>query len=124
MKEIALPQGTIRYRDEGEGPVLLFVHGLLVAGDVWRKVIPELRAGHRCIAPDWPLGSHRVPMHEAADLTPEGVASLVAEFIDALGLEDVTLVGNDSGGAICQLVVARHNEEGRITRLVLTTCDA
>jgi pimeloyl-ACP methyl ester carboxylesterase len=124
MNEITLPQGTIRYRDEGKGPVLLFVHGLLVAGDIWRKVVPELSTNYRCITPDWPLGSHSVPMNEDADLTPEGVAKIVSAFMDALDLREVTLIGNDSGGAISQLVVARHNRAGRITRLVLTPCDA
>lgn len=124
MKEITLPQGTIRYRDEGRGPVLLFVHGLLVAGDIWRKVVPELSANYRCITPDWPLGSHGVPMNEDADLTPDGVATIVAAFMEALDLQDVTLVGNDSGGAITQLVIARHDRPKRIARVVLTPCDA
>ena len=124
MKEITLSQGTIRYRDEGKGPVLLFVHGLLAAGDVWDEVVPELSTKYRCITPDWPLGSHSVPMNEDADLTPEGIAKIVAAFVEELGLRDVTIVGNDSGGAITQLVVARHNANGRITRAVLTPCDA
>lgn len=122
VREVTLPQGTIRYRDEGEGPVLLFVHGLLVDGTVWRKVAAPLAKRFRCITPDWPLGSHAVPMHPDADLTPDGVAKIVAAFLEALDLRDVILVGNDSGGAICQLVVARYGE--RVGRLVLTTCDA
>jgi pimeloyl-ACP methyl ester carboxylesterase len=124
MKEITLPQGTIRYRDEGKGPVLLFVHGILVAGDIWDEVVPELSTMYRCITPDWPLGSHAVPMNEDADLTPDGIAKIVSAFVDALDLRGVTIVGNDSGGAITQLVVARHNQKGRITRVVLTPCDA
>lgn len=124
MKEITLPQGTIRYRDEGKGPVLLFVHGILAAGDIWDEVVPELSTKYRCITPDWPLGSHTVPMNEDADLTPEGIAKIIRAFTDALDLRDVTIVGNDSGGAITQLVVARHNENARITRVVLTPCDA
>lgn len=124
MKEITLPQGTIRYRDEGKGPVLLFVHGILAAGDLWDEVVPELSTQYRCITPDWPLGSHTVPMNEDADLTPEGVAKIISAFMDALDLREVTIVGNDSGGAITQLVVARENAKGRITRVVLTPCDA
>ena len=58
MKTIALSQGTIRYRDAGQGPAIVFVHGLLVSGNIWRKVIPHLAKSHRCISPDWPLGSH------------------------------------------------------------------
>jgi pimeloyl-ACP methyl ester carboxylesterase len=122
LLEVKLSQGTIRYRDVGRGPVLLFVHGLLVSGSVWRKVEARLSDRYRCIVPDWPLGSHTVPMNGDADLTPAGIAKLIADFAAALGLEDVTLVGNDSGGALCQLVVAHHPE--RIGRLVLTTCDA
>jgi len=124
MNEITLPQGTIRYRDEGTGPVLLFVHGLLVAGDIWGGVVSELKAKYRCITPDWPLGSHGVPMNEDADLTPDGVAKIVASFMTALDLRDVTIVANDSGGAITQLLLARHDLEKRITRAVLTPCDA
>jgi pimeloyl-ACP methyl ester carboxylesterase len=122
LLDVKLPQGTIRYRDVGRGPVLLFVHGLLVSGSVWRKVVAELSDRYRCIVPDWPVGSHTVPMNADADLTPAGIAELIADFTEALGLDDVTLVGNDSGGALCQLVVAHHPE--RVGRLVLTTCDA
>lgn len=123
MKKVTLRQGTIHYREAGTGPVVVFVHGLLVAGDLWDPVVDRLAAaGYRCIAPTWPLGSHPEPLDPAADLSPRGMATLVADFLEALGLEDVTLVGNDSGGAICQLVVTRH--PARIGRLVLTTCDA
>ena len=83
VREVILPQGTIRYRDEGEGPVLLFVHGLLVDGTVWRKVAAPLSKRFRCIAPDWPLGSHAVPTSPDADLSPDGVAKIVAAFPDA-----------------------------------------
>lgn len=124
-KELALSQGTIRYRELGapDAPPVLFVHGLLVNGLLWRGVAPRLAdARLRCIVPDWPLGSHELAMPAGADLTPGGVARMVAEAIEALGLDDVTLVGNDSGGAISQLVVTRHRE--RIGRLVLTNCDA
>jgi pimeloyl-ACP methyl ester carboxylesterase len=122
MPTIDLPQGTLRYEDVGSGPAVVFVHGLLVNGTLWRKVIPELSRSARCIAPDWPLGSHQVPMSPGADLSVEGVAKLVADFLEALDLRDVTLVGNDSGGAIAQIVAARHGS--RVGRLVLTTCDA
>jgi pimeloyl-ACP methyl ester carboxylesterase len=124
-KELRLPQGTIRYREVGpaDGPPVVFVHGLLVNGLLWRKVVPRLaEGGLRCIVPDWPLGSHEVPLAPSADLTPGGVARLVADVLAALELEDVTLVGNDSGGAICQLLVTRQPE--RVGRLVLTNCDA
>jgi pimeloyl-ACP methyl ester carboxylesterase len=89
---------------------------------LWRKVVPELAKDFRCIAPDLPLGSHTRPMRADADLSPTGVAKLIADFIESLGVENVTLVGNDTGGALCQLVVTRH--PARIGRLVLTNCDA
>ena len=117
-----VPGGSVAYRDSGEGPALLFVHGFLNSGTLWRKLVPLLEADHRCLVPDWPLGSHPEPLAPAADLTPPGLAAIVAAFMDELGLEDVTLVGNDTGGAICQLVATNHPQ--RLGRLVLTPCDA
>lgn len=122
MREIELPQGIVEYRDLGRGSPVVFVHGLMVDGRLWMQVAERLAAHHRCIVPDWPLGSHRRPMHADADLSPAGVARLVAALIERLDLRDVTLVGNDSGGAIAQLVAAYHGD--RIARLVLTNCDA
>lgn len=122
QQEVRLPGGTVRYRERGAGPAVLFVHGLLVNGALWRKVVPELAPDFRCIAPDWPLGSHEVPLGDGVDRSPGGMARLIADFMAALELQDVTLVGNDSGGALCQLVVTRHPE--RVGRLVLTPCDA
>jgi pimeloyl-ACP methyl ester carboxylesterase len=121
MPEIKLPQGTINYRDSGDGRPVVFVHGLLVDSAVWRKVIPLLESDVRCIAPDLPLGSHRRAMDPDADITPRGVARLVGDFLAALDLEDVTLVANDTGGAITQLVALDHGE--RVGRIVLTNCD-
>jgi pimeloyl-ACP methyl ester carboxylesterase len=120
VQEIALPQGTVRYRDDGEGPPVVFVHGALVDGRVWGPVVERLD-GLRRVVPDLPLGSHRVPL-PAADLRPAGLAQLIADFLGALDLRDVTLVGNDTGGALCQLVVTAH--PARVGRLVLTNCDA
>ncbi len=121
-KEVALPQGTIRYYEQGSGPTLVFIHGIFVNSALWRNVIPRLAQTFRCIAPDLPLGAHSLPMHTDANLSPGGLAQLVADFIAVLDLQDVTLIGNDTGGAICQLTIAAHPE--RITRLVLTNCDA
>ncbi len=123
-REVSLPQGTIRYVDQGTGPTLVFIHGLLVNSTLWRKVIPRLSDRFRCIAPDIPLGSHAYPMNADADLTPLGVAHIVADFMAALQLTDITLIGNDTGGAICQLVLTQTSAVERITRLVLTNCDA
>jgi pimeloyl-ACP methyl ester carboxylesterase len=119
---IELPQGNVRVYDEGEGPVLLFVHGLLVDHTLWELVVDRLSDRHRCVAIDLPLGAHREAMRPDADLTAPGVAAMVAGVMDELDLKDVVLVGNDTGGAICQLVVASHPD--RLAGLVLTTCDA
>jgi pimeloyl-ACP methyl ester carboxylesterase len=120
--EARLPQGTIRYRESGTGEPVLLVHGLLTDGQLWRKVVPGLSRDFRVIAPDWPLGSHQLPLGPGADLSPPGLARIIADFISELELEEVTLVGNDTGGALCQLVAANHPE--RLGRLVLTPCDA
>ncbi len=80
VKEVGLTQGTIRYRERGTGEPIVFVHGLLVNGDLWRKVVPQLADHYRCITPDLPLGSHEIPMKPDADLSIPGVARLRAEF--------------------------------------------
>jgi pimeloyl-ACP methyl ester carboxylesterase len=119
---IELPQGAIRYSDSGSGEPLVFVHGFLVDSSLWQEVVPLLQPDFRCICPDLPLGSHRTPMRPDAELSAPAVATLIADFVEGLGLEQVTLVGNDSGGALSQLVVTSRPE--RIGRLVLTNCDA
>jgi pimeloyl-ACP methyl ester carboxylesterase len=122
LHDIALPQGTIRYIDQGTGPTLVFIAGLLANSSIWSRLIPRLTGQFRCITPDLPLGAHAIPMPASADLTPLGVANIIADFLDALDLDDVTLIGSDTGGALCQLVIAHHGE--RITRLILANCDA
>jgi pimeloyl-ACP methyl ester carboxylesterase len=121
LREIRVPAGTIRYREAGAGPPIVFVHGYLVDGRLWDGVVEALADRYRCIAPDWPIGAQTIAMSPDADLTPPGVATIIETFLDALDLEDVTLVGNDSGGAMCQVLVARRPT--RIGRLVLTNCD-
>lgn len=121
-QEVKLSQGTIRYRDVGVGETIVFVHGALVNGELWRKVVPQIASRYRCIVPDLPLGSHQTAMNADADLSPIGLAKLIADFLAALDLQAVTLVGNDTGGALCQLVVTHFPE--RVARLVLTDCDA
>lgn len=121
VREIDLPAGRVRYHESGTGTPVVFVHGLLVNADLWRGVVPALAAGgHRCLAPDWPLGSHSIPLPDA-DLSPVGIADLVADFLDALDLNDVTIVANDTGGAITQLLLTRRPE--RIGRVVLAAVD-
>ena len=121
-REVRLRGGTVRYRETGEGETLVFVHGVFVNGLLWRKVVGHLGGRYRCIVPDLPLGGHAVALPDDADGGPRGVAALVAEFMEALDLRDVVLVGNDTGGAICQILISEHPE--RVGRLVLTNCDA
>jgi pimeloyl-ACP methyl ester carboxylesterase len=121
-REVELSTAAIEYRDEGHGPALVLVHGLLVNGRIWDRLLPLLTPGARCIVPELPLGSHTVPVEEGLDLTPTAVAGLIAELLERLDLDEVTLVGNDTGGALSQLVAADHSE--RISALVLTNCDA
>jgi pimeloyl-ACP methyl ester carboxylesterase len=120
-RELDLQEGRIRCFDGGSGPPIVFAHGLLVNANLWRKVVASLSPEFRCIALDLPLGSHTLPMPADADLTPHGLADLIADALEALALEQVTLVGNDTGGALCQMVVTRRPE--RVGRLVLTSCD-
>ena len=121
VKEIALPAGTVRYREAGEGKPIVFVHGYLVDGRLWDGVVDRLSDRFRCIAPDWPIGAQQVAMNPDADLSPPGSPRRSPAFLEALDLDDVTIVGNDSGGAMSQVLVTRHPE--RIGRLVLTNCD-
>jgi pimeloyl-ACP methyl ester carboxylesterase len=111
----------IRAHVTGEGPAVVFVHGVLVNANLWRKVVPLLD-GHTRVTLDMPLGSHLEPMARDADLSAPALAGLIADALDALRLEDVTVVGNDTGGGLTQIMAARRPE--RIGRVVLTSCDA
>jgi pimeloyl-ACP methyl ester carboxylesterase len=123
MTQIELSAGTIDYTDTGgDGPVLVLLHGLMMDGSLWDGVIGDLAADHRCVAPTLPLGAHRHPMRPGADLSLPGIARLVAEFCDWLDLDDVTLVGNDTGGALVQLLMA--DNAALAARVVLVSCDA
>jgi pimeloyl-ACP methyl ester carboxylesterase len=122
MAEIELSAGTIEYTDTGgNGPVLVFLHGVLVAPSQWRHVVAELSGEYRCVLPHLPLGSHPRPMRPYADLSLRGIAMLVGEFLEKLDLRDVTLVQNDWGGA--QILVA-HGRAERVARMVLVACEA
>src|SRR5216683_2973492 len=123
MKEVELSAGTIEYLDTGgDGPALVFLHGLMMDASLWDGPIADLSAEHRCVAPTLPLGAHRHAMHADADLSLPGIARLVAEFLDRLDLHDVTLVGNDTGGALVQLLM--RDGAARVGRVVLASCDA
>ena len=118
MPTVELSVGTIDYQDTGgDGPILVFLHGLIMDGSVWRHVVSELRSDYRCVLPTWPLGGHRHPMLPDADLSLHALGLLIGEFLERLDLRAVTLVQNDWGGA--QVLIA-HGGSERIARLVLT----
>lgn len=122
MPLVELAAGPISYEDSGgDGPVLVLMHGLLMNGSLWRKVVPQLAGDHRCITPTLPLGGHRIPMRRDADLSLTGLAALVAEFLDALDLTGVTLVFNDWSPG--QVLVASGRTE-RVARIVFVACEA
>jgi pimeloyl-ACP methyl ester carboxylesterase len=111
----------VRCFQAGSGPAVVLVHGLLTNANLWRKVVPQLETAFRCVTLDLPLGSHELPVGPAVDLSPPGLADLIAAAVGALGLRDATLVGNDTGGALCQIAVTRHPDA--FARLVLTSCE-
>jgi pimeloyl-ACP methyl ester carboxylesterase len=122
-----LRQGRLAYRAAGPAtsarPPVVFVHGILVDARLWEPLAARLAAeGIRSYAPTLPLGAHPWPVNAGTDLSPAGVAQLVRDFIAALGLSDVTLVGNDTGGAICQILLG--GDTSRVGAAVLTNCDA
>ena len=126
MSTVNLPHGTVSYRvtgpDDSTSPPVVFVHGFLADGRLWSGVADLLAGrGVRCYAPDLPLGAHTTALQPDADQSPRGVAKQILAFIEALDLDDVTLVGNDTGGALCQFVI--DTDASRIGRLVLTNCD-
>ncbi|QEC46196.1 alpha/beta hydrolase [Baekduia soli] len=121
-RRIDLSAGTIDYDDRGEGRVVVLLPGLLMDATLYAGVVAELAADHRCVTPTLPLDAHRHPVREGADLSLGAVAGLVAELLRRLDLRDVTLVGNDTGGAVAQLLMADGAE--RVGRVVLASCDA
>ncbi|HZC40463.1 MAG TPA: alpha/beta hydrolase [Streptosporangiaceae bacterium] len=121
--EIELSAGTIEYTDTGgDGPAVVLLHGLLMDSTLWEQVIAGLSSRYRCLAPVLPLGAHRRPVKPGADLSLPALAGLAGEFLDRLGVEDATLVGNDTGGAIAQLLIA--GGAPRVGRVVLVSCEA
>jgi pimeloyl-ACP methyl ester carboxylesterase len=111
----------IRAHVTGAGPPVVFVHGALVNANLWRRVVPLLD-GRTRVALDLPLGSHIEAMPRDADLGPPALADLIADALAALELEDVTIVGSDTGGGLTQILATRRPE--RLGRVVLTSCDA
>ncbi|MDV3134916.1 alpha/beta hydrolase [Mycobacterium sp. 29Ha] len=121
--EILLPSGTIEYREEGDpdGPPVVLLHGLLMNDTQWDLALPHLPAGYRYLLPVLPIGGHRIPMRDDADLTMPGMVDVVADFLDALDLTDVTLVVSDWGGPLFLTDVGRDK---RIARLVICPSEA
>jgi pimeloyl-ACP methyl ester carboxylesterase len=121
-RTIEVAAGPLRIYERGRGEPILFLHGLFANAVAWRKVVPLLAESFHCVTADWPFGSHSLPMKPDADLSPGGIAATVADAIEAMDLDGVTLVGNDGGGMLCQLVATTRPQ--RLARLVLTPCDA
>ena len=122
MQTVELSAGPVEYEDTGgDGPAIVFGHGLMMDGSVWRHVVSELSRDFRCVLPALPLGGHRLPMRPDADLSMLGIARLLGELIERLELTDVTLAMNDWGGP--QLLVGGE-QDARIARLVICACEA
>jgi pimeloyl-ACP methyl ester carboxylesterase len=123
MAQIELSGGSIEYEDTGgEGPVLVLLHGFMMDSSLWAEVVAEVSSDHRCVAPTLPFGAHRHAMAAEADLSLWGVALMVAELVERLDLDDVILVGNDTGGALVQLLIS--DGAARVAGAVLISCDA
>jgi pimeloyl-ACP methyl ester carboxylesterase len=125
MPTVTLDAGTIHYESAGPADArpLVFVHGYAMGASLWRPLSGRLASrGLRCLAPTWPLGAHPEAMRAGADVTMDGVAAMIAQLLERLELDEVVLVGNDTGGALAQIVAGTHPE--RLAGLVLTGCDA
>ncbi|QMU70903.1 alpha/beta fold hydrolase [Streptacidiphilus sp. P02-A3a] len=124
MATIELPAGTLDYSDSGgDGPTVVLAHGPAVDGTLWRHVVAELQDQYRVVVPTLPFGSHLRPMRSGADLSPDGMARLLGDFLEALDLTGVTLVQNDAATGML-LAVSGTPAAGRIARLVLASIEA
>ncbi|HEU4563513.1 MAG TPA: alpha/beta hydrolase [Gemmatimonadaceae bacterium] len=113
--------GKIAYVERGAGEAALFLHGFPLNGFQWRGALERLSPYRRCIAPDF-LGLGYTEVAEGQSVAPDAQAAMVVALLDALSIARVDLVASDSGGAVAQLIVARHPE--RVRTLLLTNCDA
>jgi pimeloyl-ACP methyl ester carboxylesterase len=121
VRSIEVPAGVIEYDEAGSGPPVVLLHGLLMDHALWDRVLPLLPAGFRYIRPVLPLGAHRRAMNPGADLTLPGQVRLVADLLDALHLENATLVHSDWGGA---LFLTARGLDHRLARQVILPCEA
>ena len=119
-RSVRTASGRISYTEQGTGPVALFVHGVLLNGYLWRHQLEDLSDIRRCIALDL-LAHGDTEIAPNQDVSVTANAKMLKEFLDALHIDQVDLVGNDSGGGICQIFAARHPD--RIRTLTLTNCD-
>jgi pimeloyl-ACP methyl ester carboxylesterase len=119
-REVDLSCGRVAYVEHGAGPSVVFVHGVSVNSALWRGVIGEIASSFRCVAVDLPCHG-RSPAWPDRDYSLRRLADLVVELIEALGLGAVHLVGNDTGGAVCQVLAGMHPEA--VATLTLTNCD-
>lgn len=120
-RTVETPSGSISYVEHGSGPVALFVHGVLLNGYLWRHQLAQLGDLRRCIAVDL-LAHGNTEISATQDVSVTANAHMLAQFLDALKIDQVDLVGNDSGGGICQIFAALYPQ--RIRSLALTNCDA
>jgi pimeloyl-ACP methyl ester carboxylesterase len=120
-KRVETPAGGLSCFDVGSGPAVLFVHGVIFNAYLWRRVVAVLSEERRCVAVDLPAHG-RSPSSPEEDLSLRANADRLAALCDALELEQVDLVGNDTGGALAQIFAVRHRE--RVRTLTLTNCDA
>lgn len=121
MNELKIGKNRIQYKLVGQGKSMLFLHGAFSNGNTWRKVIPELAQQFQCIIPEWPFGGHKLAIQNPLDVTPVGITNLIAAVLDALNLDKVILVANDTGGAYAQIFATRY--PNRISHLILSNCE-
>jgi pimeloyl-ACP methyl ester carboxylesterase len=123
MKSVDVTAGTIEYREEGDpsGAPVVLLHGLLMNDAQWNLALPQLPPGYRYLLPVLPMGGHRIPMRRDADLTLPGMVNIVADFLDALDLSDVTLIVSDWGPP---LFLTDAGRDKRVARLVICPSEA
>ena len=120
QRSVQTASGRISYTEQGAGPVALFVHGVLLNGHLWRHQLAQLSDIRRCMAVDL-LAHGDTEIAPDQDVSVTANANMLEEFLDALNIEQVDLVGNDSGGGIAQIFAALHPQ--RVRGLTLTNCD-
>jgi pimeloyl-ACP methyl ester carboxylesterase len=123
MKSVQVQAGAIQYREQGDpaGPAVVLLHGLFMNDTLWDLALPLLPDGFRYLLPVLPLGGHRLAMHEDADLTLPGMVGILADFLDALDVTEVTLVVSDWGGPLFLTDIGRDK---RVSRLVICPSEA